>query len=79
MLPGFLEPRLGMTGMFAVFAAITALFLCLVIPLVPETSGTSYADYIIEQLENRTFPLWLPDLKDNPTATIRKSQIELQN
>ena len=72
MLPGFLEPRLGMAGMFAVFAAITALFLGLVVPLVPETSGKSYTDFIIEQVENRTFTLWLPNLKDNPREIVRK-------
>ena len=66
MMPGLLEPRLGMAGMFAVFAAITALFLGLVILLVPETAGKSYPEYIAEQAINRTFSFWLPDLKNQP-------------
>ena len=66
LLPGVLEPRLGIAGMFAVFAGITALFLSLVVLLVPETAGKSYPDFISDQALNRTFTLWLPDLKDQP-------------
>ena len=68
MMPGLLEPRLGMAGMFAVFAAITAFFLGLVILLVPETEGKSYPEYIAEQAIKRTFSFWLPDLKNQPTT-----------
>ena len=63
MLPGLLEPRLGLAGMFAVFAAITGLFLGLVIILVPETAGKSYPEFIAGQALDKTFSFWLPDLK----------------
>ena len=66
MLPGLLEPSLGMAGMFAVFAAITGLFLGLVIILVPETAGKSYPEFIAEQALDKTFSFWLPDLKTQP-------------
>ena len=74
LLPGVLEPRLGIAGMFGVFAAITALFLGLVVLLVPETAGKSYPDFIWDQALNRTFSLWLPDLKDQPISTQRSKE-----
>ena len=63
MLPGILEPALGMAGMFAVFAAITGIMLGLAILLVPETSGKNYPEFIAEQTIKKTFSFWLPDLK----------------
>merc|ERR1712117_913646 len=68
MLPGILEPALGMAGMFAVFAAITGILLVLAVLLVPETSGKSYPEFIAEQTITKTFSLWLPDLKINSDA-----------
>merc|ERR1712117_879626 len=68
MLPGILEPALGMAGMFAVFAAITGILLVLAVLLVPETSGKSYPEFIAEQTIKKTFSLWLPDLKINSDA-----------
>ena len=73
-MPGVLEPRLGIAGMFAVFAGITALFLSLVVLLVPETAGKSYPDFISDQALNRTFSFWLPDLKDQPIRTQRNKE-----
>ena len=63
MLPGILEPALGMSGMFAVFAAITGIMLGLAILLVPETSGKNYQEFIAEQTIKKTFSFWLPNLK----------------
>merc|ERR1719203_1189880 len=68
MLPGILEPVLGMAGMFAVFAAITGIMLGLAILLVPETSGKNYPEFIEEQTIKKTFSLWLPDLKTEHQA-----------
>ena len=77
MLPGFLEQRLSIAGMFAVFAAITVLFLGVVVPLVPETSGKNYQDFILDQAHNRTFSLWLPNLKNQPMKENKKTKKNL--
>ena len=65
MLPGLLEPALGLAGMFLVFAAISGVFFGIALFLVPETSGKIYQECIGVQTMKKTFLYWLPELDVN--------------
>ena len=65
ILPGLLEPALGLAGMFLVFAAISGVFFGITFFLVPETRGKTYQEFISEQTIKKTFPYWLPELDVN--------------